>query len=95
MSRNHTPPAAFNDASEYIAIPMAPVESSQVKAIGYDEATETMAVTFQHGARSIYHYLVPQQLYRDFMAAESKGRFFRLNVKPLRFKKFPAELASR
>jgi hypothetical protein len=71
------------------------VESSQVAAVGYDEATKTLAVTFTRGTGAIYHYLnVEPQLHRDFMAAESIGSFFGKHIKPLAFKKYPAPVAS-
>ena len=47
------PAAAFDDAADYQHIPMKEVESHKIKAVGYDEATRTLAVTFQRGARLI------------------------------------------
>ncbi len=48
-------PAPYDD-DPYTPIPMTPVESHQVKAIGYDGATRTLAVTFTRGAGAVYHY---------------------------------------
>jgi hypothetical protein len=91
MPKTYTPPAAFNDASEFIDVPMAPVCSGQIRAVGYDAETKTLAVTFVHGIGSIYQYPgVEPQVFADFMAAESKGKFFGAHVKHLPFKKYRA-----
>jgi hypothetical protein len=56
-------------------IQLLPVQSSNLKAIGYDHATQTMAVQFLNG--NIYHYdSVPQTVYDNFMADDSKGSYF-------------------
>lgn len=44
MPREHTAPAAFTD-KPYTAIPMTPVSSNQVGAVGYDPATKTLPST--------------------------------------------------
>lgn len=94
MPKNFAQPAAFSTA-EYVPIPMTPVESNQVKAIGYDAARKTLAVTFTRGPGHIYHYPdVEPQFHQDFMAAESKGKYFGAHVKQLPFEKFPAPAAA-
>lgn len=51
-----------------------PVISSSIRVIGYDRASRTLEVEFNHGA--IYQYFeVPLVLYGDFMAASSMGPF--------------------
>jgi hypothetical protein len=83
-------PQAYS-TDEYRAIPMVPVSSHQVAAVGYDAERKTLAVTFTRGNGAIYHYPnVEPQLFADFIAAESKGRFFGSHVKHLRFHKYPA-----
>lgn len=73
-------------------IPLEPVVSSQVGAIGYDAATKTLAVQFTRGARAIYHYPgVERETYEAFKGAESIGSYFGKNLKALPFEKFPAE----
>lgn len=90
-----TPAAAFDDAAEYHHIPMKEVGSNKIKAIGYDEATHTLAVTFQRGAGAIYHYPnVEPQVYADFIGAESLGSYFGKNLQSLPFKKFHPEEAA-
>ena len=84
-------PAQFTD-KPYVPIPMVPVESNQVKAIGYDADSKTLAVTFARGPGNIYHYPnVEPKTHAAFMASESKGNFFGQHIKPLEFDKFPAQ----
>jgi hypothetical protein len=90
MAKNHTAPAPY-DEEPYAPIPMTPVTSNQIRAIGYDEATKTLAVTFTRGNGAIYHYPnVEPKVYADFIAAESIGSFFGKHIKALPFKKFRA-----
>jgi hypothetical protein len=62
-------------------------KSSRITRIGYDAKNETLSVTFKdhRNPESIgieYHYSgVPQQVYDEFVAAESKGKFFEANVR--------------
>ena len=94
MSRQFKAAAAFTD-KPYVAISMTPVESNQVKAVGYDTATNTLAVTFTRGPGHIYHYPdVSPELHVNFLAAESKGVFFGSHIKELPFDKFPAQPAA-
>ncbi len=63
-----------------MAIPLTSVSSSQIEAIGYDEASKTLAVQFRKGA--IYHYEnVTPELYKSFSTADSLGKFFGANIK--------------
>ena len=72
--------------------PLQPVDSNQVGAIGYDDATKTLAVQFRRGARAIYHYPnVEQKTFNDFMGAESIGTYFGKHIKALPFDKFAAD----
>lgn len=92
MSDNkHPEPAAFTDEPRP-EIALTPVESNQVKAIGYDEATQTLAVTFTRGTGAIYHYPdVAKETFDAFMSAESIGKFFGQHIKNLPFKKYAPE----
>lgn len=94
MPKTFAEPQAFTEA-EYVAIPMTPVESNQLAAVGYDAARKTLAVTFARGTGAIYHYPgCEAKLHTEFMAAESKGKFFGAHVKHLPFQKFKAPLAA-
>lgn len=58
----------------------APVESSNLKSVGFDSKTETLEVEFIHGG--VYCYFdVPEEVYAALMKAESKGGFFQKNVR--------------
>ena len=57
------------------------VESTLVEQVGYDPATQTLTVKLVTDG-SVYEYFgVPQEVYDQFMAAESKGNFFAKNIK--------------
>ena len=83
-------PQAYTEA-EYVPIPMKPVASKQIAAIGYDAGRKTLAVTFTRWKGVIYHYPgVTKKTHDDMMAAESIGTFFGQHIKALSFDKFPA-----
>lgn len=57
------------------------VESTLIQQVGYDAATQTLTVKFVTDG-SVYVYIgVPQAVYDQLMAAESKGNFFAKNIK--------------
>ena len=64
---------------------MIPVESSNIRSISFDLATQELFVQFigRGGkADSIYKYIaVPKELFERFMNAPSKGSFFASFVK--------------
>lgn len=65
-------------------IPLIPCESSQISAYGYDEASQTLEIQFpgRGPASSRYRYAdVPADVYAQFHAAESKGKFFGSNIR--------------
>lgn len=65
------------------------VKSSQVKNIGYDPETNTLAVSFTRGAGAVYHYPnVTKDDYEAFIKAESIGVHFGKHIKSLPFDKF-------
>ena len=56
------------------------VESSNIAAIGYDEATRTLEVEFRRG--QTYRYFdVPSHVHAALMRAESHGSYFSRNVR--------------
>lgn len=91
MTKKFTEPQGYaTEPRPYIEL--KPVDSSQVRAIGYDPATQTLACSFVHGAGAIYHYAgVSPETHAAFIAAESIGKFFGQHIKPLAFTKYPAE----
>lgn len=91
MKKSYTAPQPFAEGAAP-HIPMQPVVSSQVKAIGYDPQTKTLAVTFMHGTGAIYHYPnVEQATFDAFLASESAGNFFGQHIKSLPFIKYRGE----
>lgn len=57
-----------------------PVDSSSLRAVGYDPASQTLEVEFTSG--QVYQYFaVPETVYRGLLGAESKGRFFLAEVR--------------
>ena len=62
------------------SIPRTAVESSNLKSVGYDAASKTLEVEFNHGG--IYRYLnVPPATHKALMKSESKGNFFNANIR--------------
>jgi hypothetical protein len=56
------------------------VSSSNIRSIGYDEASQTLEVEFK--SSGIYQYsAVANNLFEQFIAAPSKGRYFDQNIR--------------
>lgn len=93
MAKNFPVPAGFSKGPRP-NIPMTPVSSSQLKAIGYDPATKALACQFVHGPGHLYVYPnVEPKVHAEFMAAKSIGKFFGQHIKPLPFGKYEAPKA--
>ncbi len=57
-----------------------PVESSMIRAIGYDAGSRTLQVEFSSGA--VYHYFdVPPEEHAALLQAESHGQHFLAHVR--------------
>lgn len=68
------------------SIPLTPVASSNVKAVGFDPDRQIIAVEFNSGG--LYYYEgCDQKLYDDLLAAGSIGRFVHTFLKPKGFVK--------
>lgn len=52
------------------------VESSMIHAVGYDAKTRVLEVVFNSGQTYCYEN-VPPKVYKELMAADSKGRYMR------------------
>lgn len=95
MPKTYTPPQGF-ETTPRPPIQLFPLEkpSAQIATRGYDAETKTLALTFTRGTGAIYHYPDFQsEQWAAFLVADSAGGFFGKVVKPLAFKKFPAEPA--
>ena len=57
---------------------MSPVESSHIKAVGYDEATNTLAIEFSQATYEYYN--VPKIVYDELMNALSKGSYIATRI---------------
>ncbi len=96
MPRTHTPPQA-TETEPRPPISLQRVQSSQVAAVGYDPETKTLAVQFKSKATGetpvpVYHYPgVTIETHDEFIRADSVGTYFGAKIKPLAFKKYPAE----
>ena len=66
-----------------------PVESGVMSHVGFDEPTRTLSILFHTGKRYEYDG-VPEQVFKDFMDAPSKGRFFNDHID----EKYPYRLMS-
>jgi hypothetical protein len=75
-----TAPAAAPDAAPAALIQPVRVKSTVIASIGYDGASRTLEVVFYRG-RTRRYLEVPPGVYHDFLAAESKGRFFNKQVR--------------
>lgn len=55
------------------------VDSSMVLAVGYDAAAKESEAVFSSGA--VWRYCdVPRKVYRDLLAADSKGNYMQTHV---------------
>ena len=59
---------------------MVPVESSNLKAVGYNEDTKTLYITFKQGATYMYEG-VPMTKAMGLMNASSHGTYFAANIR--------------
>lgn len=67
--------------TQALKIPLEPVESSNIAAIGYDAARSILAVQFK-GKGDIYHYAaVPVPVAQRLYGAPSIGRFYTDEIK--------------
>lgn len=56
------------------------VTSSNIRSIGYDADSQTLEIEFNNEA--VYEYLgVPEEEYTGIMNADSKGTYFKANIK--------------
>ncbi|MEG4632771.1 KTSC domain-containing protein [Microcoleus sp. AR_TQ3_B6] len=55
---------------------LQPVESSMIKAVGYDETTSNLEVVFNSGKTYLYSE-VPNNVYLELMDSDSKGSYMR------------------
>lgn len=62
------------------AAELQPVESSWLESAGYDAETQTLTIRMKNSS-DVYEYRgVPDEVYREFLSAESKGGYFATNI---------------
>lgn len=59
---------------------MQPVESSNIKAVGYDPQSQILRVEF-HGGNTYNYTGVSRQRHQAFMATASKGTYFHRHIR--------------
>lgn len=60
---------------------MIPVDSSAIAEIGYEDGT--LAIRFR-SRRELYSFPnVPEQIFKDFLQAPSKGKFYNENIRDI------------
>ena len=59
---------------------MIPIQSSNLRAIGYDQENATLAVEFHSGVLH-HHGGVPAALYVGLMSAPSHGKYYNEHIK--------------
>ena len=66
-------------------------DSESLKSADYDSAKQRLTVVFRHGGRYRY-FAVPRRVFRELLAAESKGGFFTRHIRGhYRFRKLDGE----
>ena len=58
------------------------VESSSIRAIGYDEETEELWIEFHISPDPYVYFEVPPEVYGELEEAGSKGEYVNLTIKP-------------
>jgi len=62
-------------------VPMVPVQSTAIKAVGYDPATQQLYITFTSSAHPYTFCAVPPAVHSALMAAPSKGGFYNAHIR--------------
>lgn len=61
-------------------VDMVPIQSSNLRAAGFDEETSELTVAFRSGKRYVYKG-VPNGTLEQLLSAASAGKFFNDNIK--------------
>jgi hypothetical protein len=63
-----------------LVIPMQPVDSTAISAVGYDEASQRLRIVFIQG-KAYDFCAVPQSVFKALVNAVSKGKFYNSTIK--------------
>jgi hypothetical protein len=78
--RNESQTVAAGAESEVTAMHRTPIESKAITSIAYDLAEQRLEILFQDGG--VYQYRdFPPDVYRQFLAADSKGQYFNKTIR--------------
>ena len=59
------------------------VESSNIEAVAYDPASETLGIVFESTSEYVYEYEeVPPKVFAGLVCAESVGAYFSKEIRP-------------
>ena len=59
-----------------------PVQSSNIKSIGYEEKSKVLEIEFHSGG--VYQYFsVPHEVYEGLINASSHGKYFHAHIKTI------------
>lgn len=94
MPKGNFTPAIDCTNEQRPAIDLTPVTSNQIKAVGYDAATKTLAITFTRGPGNVYTYDgIEPEAHEAFINAESLGKHFGEHIQVLPSKKYAPDPA--
>lgn len=89
----YKPESPLESSNEYIvdknhgkpnieSFDMIEVDSSAIKEVGYSSLDHMLAIRFRENDGSVYvYYDVPEELYDNFMCADSLGKFYNSDIK--------------
>ncbi len=60
---------------------MQSVDSSSIEAVGYDSDNQVLYVRFLNSGKTYVYYDVDEPVHREFLQADSKGRYFGSNIR--------------
>jgi len=63
-------------------LPLVPVRSSNLSAVGYDGQSARLTIRFHSGGTYEY-YAVPGSVHRQLMSAPSLGAYFAARIRPI------------
>jgi len=71
----------FTAAAFAADIEMQAVESSLIDQVGYDAEAKVLAIQMNNSSDTYYYQDVPQSIFENLLAADSKGRYYVKNIK--------------
>ena len=56
------------------------VSSTTIKQIGYEPSVKYVHIRFKTGDKPLTYFDVPEEVYRDFLSAQSKSTYYKKNI---------------